>query len=149
MMDEPRHFTGVMAGVAAGVAERLRQVGLRPTRQRIALAHLLLGGPYRHVTAETLHAEALAASVQVSLATIYNTLNQFVEAGLLREVVAAPGRSYFDNNTSDHYHFYIEDSGELLDIPGDQVGLLQLPVPPADMMVARVDVVVRLRRESL
>ena len=87
----------------------LRMAGLRPTRQRVALAELLFGGPHRHVSAEALHAEALMARVNVSLATIYNTLHQFRTAGLLREVAVDASRSYFDTDTSDHHHFYLED----------------------------------------
>lgn len=128
------------------VLQQLRQTGLRPTRQRVALATLLLTTPHRHVTAEALHGEAMAAGVQVSLATIYNSLNQFTDAGLLREVVVEPGRSYFDNNTVEHHHFYVEDTGELLDIDGDQVDVSRLPAPPSGMRVERVEVIVRLRR---
>ena len=85
--------------------ERLRNAGLRPTRQRLALARLLFGGGNRHVTAEQLHAEARREEIPVSLATIYNTLNQFRKAGLLREVVVDSGRSWFDTNLEDHHHF--------------------------------------------
>src|SRR4051795_9848389 len=112
------------------VIDQLRAVGLRPTRQRVALARLLFGSGDRHVTAEHLHSEALAASIAVSLATVYNTLHQFTSAGLLREVVVEPGRSYFDTNTSDHHHFFIESNGHLEDIPGDSVALARLPDPP-------------------
>src|ERR1700677_257348 len=103
--------------------DRLRSVGLRPTRQRWALAGLLFDGCDRHVTAEQLHGEAQAAAIKVSLATIYNTLHQFTEAGLLREVVVEPGRSYFDTNTTDHHHFYCDSDGHLADIPGHSVSL--------------------------
>ncbi|MHA1536597.1 MAG: iron response transcriptional regulator IrrA [Alphaproteobacteria bacterium] len=129
----------------AGTIERLREVGLRPTRQRLALARLLFDGADRHVTAEILHAEALAASIKVSLATIYNTLHQFTRAGILREVVVDPGRSYFDTNTGEHHHFYVEASGKLEDIPGDRVNIADIPEPPAGTEIARVDVIVRLK----
>src|SRR5258707_11110930 len=99
--------------------DRLRRVGLRPTRQRLALARLLFDKGSRHVTAEQLHGEAVDATVRVSLATVYNTLHQFTTVGLLKEVVVEPGRSYFDTNVEDHHHFFFEDSGRLLDIPGD------------------------------
>jgi Fur family iron response transcriptional regulator len=92
----------------AHAIERLRSAGLRPTRQRLALVRLLFDHGDRHVSAEALHAEAQRAGVRVSLATIYNTLNQFTEAGLLREVVVEAGRSYFDTNTGDHHHFFFE-----------------------------------------
>src|SRR5690349_22383150 len=95
----------------AELLHRLRAAGLRPTRQRLALARLLFEKGDRHVTAEQLHGEALGAAVPVSLATVYNTLHQFIGAGLLREVVVSPGRSYFDTNVTDHHHFFYEDDG--------------------------------------
>jgi Fur family transcriptional regulator, iron response regulator len=124
--------------------DRLRASGLRPTRQRLALAKLLFDGCDRHVTAETLHSEAAASDIQVSLATVYNTLHQFTEAGLLREIVVDPGRSYFDTNIADHHHFFHERTGALTDIPGAEIVLAQLPEAPAGMKISRVDVVVRL-----
>lgn len=123
---------------------RLRAAGLRPTRQRLALARLLFEGGDRHVSAEQLHSEAIAAKARVSLATVYNTLHQFVKAGLLREVVVEPSRSYFDTNTSDHHHFYFAESGQLCDIPAERVGLGALPEPPEGMRIERVDVIVRV-----
>jgi Fur family iron response transcriptional regulator len=129
----------------ADILRRLKDAGLRPTRQRLALGRLLLEGGPRHVTAEQLHVEALDSGVRVSLATVYNTLNQFTAAGLLREVVVAPGRSYFDTNIDDHHHFFFEDSGALQDIPGDAVQLARIPQPPDGAEVTRVDVVVRVR----
>ncbi|WP_425388009.1 iron response transcriptional regulator IrrA [Azospirillum halopraeferens] len=126
--------------------DRLHAVGLRPTRQRLGLARLLFEAGDRHITAEQLHGEALAADLRVSLATVYNTLNQFTAAGLLREVVVDAGRSYFDTNVSDHHHFFVEGSGRLEDIPGDHVVLSRLPDPPAGTRVARVDVIVRLEK---
>jgi Fur family transcriptional regulator, iron response regulator len=125
--------------------ERLRAVGLRPTRQRLALARLLFGGGDRHVTAEQLHGEALSAAIPVSLATVYNTLHQFTDAGLLREVVVEPGRSYFDTNIDDHHHFFWEPSGVLQDIPGEGVVVSGLPQPPAGAEIRRVEVIVRVR----
>lgn len=124
--------------------DRLRQTGLRPTRQRLALARLLFDGGDRHVTAEQLHGEAAAARVAVSLATVYNTLHQFTAAGLLREVVVDPGRSYFDTNTDDHHHFFHEGTGELRDIAGDALRVANLPAPPPGSRIARIDVVIRL-----
>ncbi len=128
------------------VVDRLREVGLRPTRQRLALAKLLFEGKDRHVSAEELHGEALAAGVGVSLATIYNTLHQFTEAGFLREVVVAAVRSYFDTNTENHHHFFIKDTGELKDIPEHQVNVASLPEAPAGTSVDSVDVIVRVTR---
>ena len=123
---------------------RLKGAGLRPTRQRIALAKLLFEGENRHVTAEDLHGEARAAGVSVSLATIYNSLHQFTDAGLMREVAVEAGRSYFDTNTGDHHHFFHEDTGSLEDIPGDQIIVSELPAAPAGKSVQRVDVIVRV-----
>jgi Fur family iron response transcriptional regulator len=128
----------------ADALQRLRSVGLRPTRQRLALAKLLLDKGDRHVTAEQLHSEAREAAIPVSLATVYNTLHQFTGAGLLREVVVAPGRSYFDTNTGDHHHFFYEASGKLEDIPGDRVVVSDLPAAPEGTSVRRVDVIIRL-----
>lgn len=124
--------------------ERLRGAGLRPTRQRLALAKLLFENGHRHVTAEQLHSEALQANVRVSLATVYNTLHQFTEVSLLREIVADSGRSYFDTNTSDHHHFYFERSGRLEDVMGEGIRLEHLPIPPEGTRIRRVDVVIRL-----
>ncbi|HZT89171.1 MAG TPA: Fur family transcriptional regulator [Stellaceae bacterium] len=123
---------------------RLRASGLRPTRQRVALARLLFDQGDRHVTAEQLHGEAVEASIRVSLATVYNTLHQFTAAGLLREVVVEPGRSYFDTNTQDHHHFFCESTGRLHDIPGDLLSLGQLPAPPSGTEIRRVDVIIRV-----
>jgi len=131
------------------VAERLRTAGLRPTRQRLALARLLFEGGDRHVTAEHLHGEAEANSIRVSLATVYNTLHQFTAAGLLREVVVEPGRSYFDTNVSDHHHFFCESTGHLQDIPGELVMVGQLPPPPEGAEIRRVDVIIRIRRDPV
>ena len=128
----------------SGVISRLKNAGLRPTRQRIALAKLLLASDNRHVTAEALHEEAKNAGVSVSLATVYNALHQFTDAGLMREVVVDSGRSYLDTNTSDHHHFFHEDIGRLEDIPNDQVRVSQLPNAPAGTTVSRVDVIVRV-----
>ncbi len=125
--------------------DRLKSAGLRPTRQRLALARLLFEPGDRHVTAEQLHGEALAADVRVSLATVYNTLHQFTNVGLLREVVVEAGRSYFDTNVSDHHHFFMTDSGELADIAGDRVAMALLPEAPAGTRIERVDVIIRVR----
>ncbi len=127
---------------------RLRGAGLRPTRQRLALANLLLTGADRHVTAETLHKEALADKVRVSLATVYNTLHQFTQAGMLREVAVDAARSYFDTNTHHHHHFYREDLQQLTDISDDYVIVKNLPPPPPGTTISQVDVVVRIRPED-
>ena len=126
--------------------ERLRAAGLRPTRQRVELAGLLFNGPHRHVTAESLHEEAGGHEMKISLATIYNTLHQFTHAGLLRQVVVDAARGYFDTNTGDHQHFFLEEEGRLIDIPGEAVSVSGVPAPPPGMTVDRVDVVVRVKR---
>ena len=128
----------------AAIAERLRKAGLRPTRQRVTLGALLFSGEDRHVSAEVLHAEALTAGEHVSLATVYNTLHQFTDAGLLRELAIDGGKAYFDTNTSNHNHFFIETNGELMDIPSDSIRVDGLPEPPEGMRVSHIDVVVRL-----
>ena len=125
--------------------DQLRSAGLRLTRQRLALAKLLFGGMERHVTAEMLHGEAQAARVPVSLATVYNTLHQFTDAGLLKEIMVDSGRSYFDTNTSHHHHFYCETSGELSDIDGADVAIDLLLEPPSGKEVSGIDVIVRVK----
>lgn len=97
------------------------------------------------MTAEELHRLATARNIKVSLATVYNTLHQFTEAGLLRELVVDAGRSYFDTNTSHHHHFFYEREGHLRDIPGELVDLGRLPEPPEGSEIARVDVIIRVR----
>ena len=133
---------------SATALARLRSVGLRPTRQRLALARLLLENGDRHITAEQLHGEAVGADIQVSLATVYNTLHQFTKAGLLREVVVEPGRSYFDTNTTDHHHFFCDADGRLQDIPGEDVMVSGFPLPPLGTEICRVDVIIRVRPEN-
>lgn len=130
----------------AEVVGRLRAAGLRPTRQRRALGALLFTGEDHHVTAEMLHEQAVRASVPVSLATVYNTLHQFTRAGLLREVAIDGSKSYFDTNTSDHHHFYVEDENRLVDIEGHGIRVDGLPEAPEGMKVTHIDVVVRVRR---
>jgi len=125
-------------------AERLAAAGLRPTRQRLALTSLVFGQGERHLSAESLHAEAARAKVPVSLATVYNTLRRFTECGLLREVLVAPGKVYFDTNDADHHHFFFEGTGMLEDIPADHVTLSKLPPTPAGSDVSRIDVIIRL-----
>ena len=128
--------------------DRLKAAGLRPTKQRLALAKLLFGEGDRHTTAEQLHMQAMGAQVGVSLATVYNTLHQFTDAGLLREVVVEPGRSYFDTNVSDHHHFFVEGKGELMDIPGDAVKIEALPAAPDGTSVRQVDIIIRVAEQK-
>lgn len=140
----PRIDKQMLIPTTASVTARLRDAGMRPTRQRCSLAALLFGQGDRHVSAEMLHEEAVKAGVRVSLATIYNTLHQFQQSGLLRELAIEGQRSYFDTNTSNHNHFYIEHCGQLIDIPGDSVRVDGLPTAPAGMRISHIDVVVRL-----
>lgn len=122
---------------------------LRPTRQRVALAALLMGdGQNRHVTAEGLFAAALETGEKVSLATVYNTLRAFCEAGLLTEITVDTARSYFDTRLDDHPHFFWEETQKLTDAPADQLEFLRLPEAPEGFDVSRVDVVIRLRRSD-
>ena len=125
----------------------LERGGLRPTRQRMILAGLLVGdGENRHVTAESLHGAVGQSEEKVSLATVYNTLRAFCDAGLMQEVVVDGSKSYFDTRMDDHPHFYWEDTHELTDAPADQLEISRVPDAPAGTVVARVDVVIRLRR---
>jgi Fur family transcriptional regulator, iron response regulator len=126
---------------------KLRSAGLRPTRQRVALGWMLFGKGDRHVSAEALHEEACKARVPVSLATVYNTLHQFKEAGLLRQVAMDGSKAYFDTNTSDHHHFFVEGEDLMMDIPGPALDVTSLPHPPEGMEIARVDVIIRLRKK--
>lgn len=130
------------------IIERLKSFGLRPTRQRIALASLLFSEGDRHVTAEMLHVEAIRDSVPVSLATVYNTLHQFTEAGLLREVAIEGSRTYFDTNTSNHSHFYVEADGSLVDIEDEAAPVVTPPKAPDGMAISRIDVLVRLVKKD-
>jgi Fur family iron response transcriptional regulator len=123
----------------------LRDVGLRPTRQRVALAQLLFSRGNRHFTAEMLYSEATQSSLQVSLATVYNTLNQFAKVGLLREIGVDGSTTYFDTRTGDHHHFFIEGLGEIRDIPSTQIRIGQMASVPEGYEIARVDLVIRLR----
>lgn len=127
----------------------LATAGLRPTRQRLTLATLLVGdGNHRHVTAESLFEAAKDGPDKVSLATVYNTLRAFCDAGLLQEVTVDGARSYFDTNTRDHPHFFWEDEARLTDAPSDQLVIAQLPTAPEGAEIASVDVVIRLRKKA-
>jgi Fur family iron response transcriptional regulator len=129
------------------VNEMLQAAGLRPTRQRMALGWLLFGKGARHLTAEMLYEEATLAKVPVSLATVYNTLNQLTDAGLLRQVSVDGTKTYFDTNVSAHHHFYLENNHELVDIPDPHLVLQKMPEVPEGYEIARVDMVVRLRKQ--
>lgn len=127
--------------------EWLTGAGLRPTRQRVTLATLLVGdGQHRHVTAESLYADAQMLEEAVSLATVYNTLRAFCAAGLLQEIIVDGSKSYFDTNTHDHPHFYWEDDNRLSDAPAEELEITRLPKAPEGARISSVDVVIRLRR---
>lgn len=139
---------GSMAGALFSIETKLRDCGLRPTRQRIALAELLFAKGDRHLTVEELHEEAIAADVPVSLATVYNTLHQFTEAGMIRVLAVEGAKTYFDTNVSDHHHFFIEGRNEVLDIPVSSIEIGNLPPAPEGMEISYVDVVIRLREKK-
>lgn len=128
------------------VKAMLREVGLRPTLQRMALGWILFGKGHRHLTAEMLYEEATQARVPVSLATVYNTLHQFTEVRLLRQIAVDGSKTYFDTNVTDHHHFFLEDRNELVDIPS--VGLHDFPSVPEGYTVSRIDVVVRIKPKA-
>jgi Fur family iron response transcriptional regulator len=123
----------------------LNHFGIRPTRQRLALATLLFAKGNRHVTAEALLAEARIARVQASYATIYNVLKCFADAGLVRCLAVEGHPMIFDTNTSPHHHFFFEDSAEISDLSFGDVSISGLPSPPEGYEITKVDVVVRLR----
>lgn len=125
----------------------LHMAGVRITRQRVALARLLFER-HRHITAEELYIEATNGGVQLSLATVYNTLRQFRDAGLVRELALEGTKTYFDTNTSRHHHFYIEDEHKIIDVPEGAVALRRIPNAPNGMSITRVDVIVRVRSRS-
>jgi Fur family transcriptional regulator, iron response regulator len=127
---------------------RLRAAGMRPTRQRVALVDLLFAKGDRHLTVEELHEEASQAGVDISLATVYNTLHQFTQAGLVRVLAVEGSRTYFDTNVSDHHHFFVEGRNEVLDIPVSNIVIDNLPEPPEGMEISHIDVVIRLRPKS-
>ncbi len=128
----------------AELEDKIRTAQLRPTKQRIALAELLFASGNRHITAEKLHSEALDAGVRISLATIYNNLHQFTEAGLLREVVVDASKSYFDTNVTPHHHFFHEDKGLLEDICCEKMSVTNLPDLPDGTRISSIDVIVRV-----
>ena len=128
----------------AQLSKRLRAAGLRVTEPRLALARLLFTDGNHHVTAETLHKQVQAAGLSISLATIYNSLHQFMEAGFLRQIVVDANHSYFDTNISPHHHFFITDENRLIDIPADDITITNLPAIPDGLEMKRVDVIIRV-----
>jgi Fur family transcriptional regulator, iron response regulator len=144
----PTSATPVIGCPVGKLRAKLRDAGLRPTRQRIALGWILFAKGDRHVTAEALYEEALRARVPVSLATVYNTLHQFTDASLLKQVAVDGAKTYFDTNTTDHHHFFVEGEDRVMDIPGSSIDVNGLPEAPEGMEIARVDVIVRLRPKA-
>lgn len=142
---QPHGQRSLTACPVHSLREKLRSAGLRPTRQRISLGWLLFAKGDRHVSAEIVFEEAMKARVPVSLATVYNTLHQFTQAGLLREIAADGAKTYFDTNPSDHHHFYIEGEDRMIDVPSDSIKVAELPTLPDGMEVARIEVIVRLK----
>ena len=126
--------------------ELLKNVALRPTKQRIALTKILFQENNLHVTAEQLHSEAIRKGYKISLATVYNALNSFKEAGIVKQVLVEPGKIYFDTNTESHHHFYIEETGELVDVPDDECQIVSLPLIPAEYTVNQVEITIRLEK---
>ncbi|MBC2884500.1 transcriptional repressor [Ochrobactrum sp. CM-21-5] len=133
---------------AATAKATLRRVGLRPTRQRLAIARLLFGDGHRHVTPDMLHAETLAQGETLSVATVYNTLNQFAEAGLVRKINLHGDRTYFDTNTGDHAHFHVAGEDRIIDIPSEIVSIGPLPAPPPGYKIRTVDILIQLERDK-
>ncbi len=150
MRDVPPGSLPVQAGLSgcplSEVKDKLRKAGLRPTRQRVLLGWMLFGRSHRHVCAEDLFEEANRARAGLSQATVYNTLRQFTDAGLLRQVHMAADRAYFDTNVHEHHHFVVEGEGRIIDVPEMNVALSEMPTPPAGFVIAGIDVIVRLRR---
>src|SRR3954463_7562355 len=158
MTDRPMTSVGAMPGTPSpsvrrgcpfsDLKDKLRRVGLRPTRQRVSLGWLLFGKGNRHITAEVLYEEAMRARVPVSLATVYNTLHQFTEVGLLRQLAVDGSKAYFDTNPTEHHHFFVEGEDVLMDMPDDAVTVTELPKPPDGMEIAGVEVIVRVRPKA-
>ena len=145
---DPADTGKAVSGREENLTGQLKAAGLRPTRQRLSLGGLLFGNGDRHVTAETLHEEAMAAGIHVSLATVYNTLHQFTDAGLLRSLPVNGSKTYFDTNTTRHHHFYCESGGVLSDVPSGAMEIAGLPEAPEGMEITSVDVVVRIRPKA-
>lgn len=128
----------------------LESGGVRATRQRVALARLLVGdGRHRHVSAESLHEAANEAGERVSVATVYNALRLFAGTGLLREIRTDADRLYFDTRTDNHAHFYWEADGRLEDVTEPVGAVESLPPPPPGAEIVGVDVVIRLAPKAV
>jgi len=138
-------------GICENLLKILRLHGLRPTKQRLALAQMIFGQGHRHIAAEDLHKEAVHNGLELSLATVYNSLHCFHEAGLLRIIIGEGSKRWFDTNLSDHHHFYLEETRKIIDVPAGQNGapiISNLPPPPEDMEIAQIDLMIKLRRKA-
>jgi Fur family transcriptional regulator, iron response regulator len=129
----------------AEIKATLRHLGVKPSRPRIALAKILFGKGERHISAEMLFEEARDAHLEVSLATVYNVLRDFTDAGLLRHLTIA-SKSYYDTNSELHHHFYFEESESLEDIPVGYLQIERIPAAGRDYEITAIDVIVRVRR---
>ena len=147
MNETPQEMKSALPAKEAAMVSNLRRAGLRPTRQRVAIACLLLDGRHRHVTAESLTAEINATGMHVAGGTVYNTLNQFTDAGFLRRVTVRNEYSLFDTNTAQHHHFYDAADDRLIDIPSDDVVLSRLPQAPPDHNITGVDVIIHVSKK--
>ena len=130
----------------SAIRTKLRDAGLRPTRQRMTLGWMLFAKGHRHVSAEALFEEATRARAHLSLATVYNTLRQFSDANLIRQVPTGAGKAYFDTNTDEHHHYIVDGEETMLDVPGEYIALAAPPKAPPGYEVTGFDVIVRLRR---
>jgi Fur family iron response transcriptional regulator len=146
--DAPPRYGTLDGGAKCDFKALLCRAGLRPTRQRLALCALLFSNGDRHITAEMLHAEAMAARLPVSLATVYNNLHQFTEAGLVQQIAVDGSKTFFDTNTTTHQHFFLVAEHALVDIPASDLMLRNVPEPPESYEITRIDVIVRLRRKA-
>lgn len=150
-MDFNEHDNGLMCAqpwAYSGVVEKLKNIGLRPTRQRVILAKILFEKGHRHITAEQLHKEVSAAFLRISLATVYNTLNQFVEAGLLKEIPGHSTQTFYDTRVDEHYHFLSPSKKNLIDIPIEQMQFGNLPTPPEGTEIDKIEVTIHLKKKS-
>jgi len=143
-----RNFALPVCGNLPGI---LRAHGLRPTKQRLALAQIIFGRGHRHIAAEDVHKEAVHNGLNLSLATVYNNLHCFHEAGLLRIIIGEGSKRWFDTDLSDHHHFYLEETRQIIDVPAGENGapiISNVPPPPSGMEIAQIDLMIKLRRKA-
>lgn len=130
------------------IREALSKAGMRPTRQRMAIGNLLLCGDHQHVSADELHLKLGQTGYTMSLATVYNTLNQFASAGLIRKISVSGQRTFFDTNAHNHQHFYLEDEDRMIDISGDILQLQPMPLAPSGYHITKIDVLISLKKNT-